>query len=92
MSSLVSVFQVLRELREAGVVRECALAGAMAALFYADAEPTRTYDQTPGLLAAQEAAQARVVGTALGHHSLSAGEVTLVDGCLPSASRFASSR
>jgi len=42
MNSLADVFRVVNEMREAGVVQNCAVGGAMAMLFYA--EPTRTYD------------------------------------------------
>lgn len=42
MSSLSEVFQVLTGMREAQVIEDYAVGGAMAVLFYA--EPTRTYD------------------------------------------------
>ncbi len=42
MSSLADVFGVLAQMREQGVVTDCAVGGATAVLFYA--EPTRTYD------------------------------------------------
>ena len=41
MNSLADTFRVVNELRQAGVVENCAVGGAMAMLFYA--EPTRTY-------------------------------------------------
>ena len=42
MNSLADVFRVVNEMRQAGIVENCAVGGAMAMLFYA--EPTRTYD------------------------------------------------
>ena len=42
MASLADVFRVLVEMRDEGVVRDYAIGGATAVLFYA--EPTRTYD------------------------------------------------
>jgi len=42
MATLADVFQVLAEMRSAGVVRDYAVGGATAVLFYA--EPARTYD------------------------------------------------
>lgn len=42
MSTLADVFKELNDLKAAGVVREYALGGATAVLFYA--EPSRTYD------------------------------------------------
>lgn len=42
MATLADVFQVLAEMRSAGVVCEYAVGGATAVLFYA--EPARTYD------------------------------------------------
>ena len=42
MSSLADVFRVLEEMRQANVVQDYAVGGAMAVLFYA--EPARTYD------------------------------------------------
>jgi hypothetical protein len=42
MPSLTSVFQVLNQLRDEGVIEDYALGGGMAVLFYA--EPTPTYD------------------------------------------------
>jgi len=42
MSSLGDVFQILGEMRHAGVIDNYAIGGATAILFYA--EPTRTYD------------------------------------------------
>ena len=42
MATLADVFQVLGEMRSAGVVRDYAVGGATAVLFYA--EPARTYD------------------------------------------------
>jgi hypothetical protein len=41
VATLAEVFQVLEEMRSAGVVREYAIGGATAVLFYA--EPARTY-------------------------------------------------
>jgi hypothetical protein len=42
VASLADVFRVLAQMREQGVVRDYAIGGATAVLFYA--EPTRTYD------------------------------------------------
>ena len=42
VNSLADVFRVVNEMRQAGIVENCAVGGAMAMLFYA--EPTRTYD------------------------------------------------
>jgi hypothetical protein len=42
VASLADVFRVLAQMREEGVVKDYAIGGATAVLFYA--EPTRTYD------------------------------------------------
>lgn len=42
MASLADVFRILAQMREQGVVKDYAIGGATAVLFYA--EPTRTYD------------------------------------------------
>jgi hypothetical protein len=53
MNSLADVFRKLNQLREAGVVGNYAIGGAMATLFYA--EPTRTYDLDVFVLLPQDA-------------------------------------
>lgn len=42
VASLPDVFRVLNDMKSEGIIRDYALGGAMAVLFYA--EPTRTYD------------------------------------------------
>lgn len=63
MSSFADVFRVLNQMRDEGAVREYALGGATAVLFYA--EPTRTYDVDVFVLLPVNADEALVSLTAI---------------------------
>jgi len=58
MATLKDVFAELNALKDAGIVREYAIGGATAVLFYA--EPTRTYDLDVFVLLANAPAGARI--------------------------------